>query len=296
MDVSFITGYTIGNFCSAVVFEKLGFNGTFGISIGLMVSNFLYIYFFIDESRSVKLKYQEPHISKIFRKVSTDSTTEGGNDFCSQLSGIFSSVFMTREGFSRSITILLIVAMLMFVATGSADVNYLFTRRMFQWTESEYTKVTTSITVLQTLASLFLLPALSYKLGVPDPILGLVATTSSLMAITGIALSETPSHFVIACVCGVMSPQVSTVIRSLLSKTVPGADLGKVYTLLGCLEAAIPLAASPLLTVIYNNSLDTFPGAVYLAEAGFMLVDLVVFIVVITLFTLHQRRYNAVAQ
>ena len=51
LDVSFITGYTIGNFCSAIVFEKLGFSGTFGISIGLMVFNFLYIYFFIDESR-----------------------------------------------------------------------------------------------------------------------------------------------------------------------------------------------------------------------------------------------------
>ena len=76
----------------------------------------------------------------------------------------------------------------------------------------------------------------------------------------------------------------------------PAADLGKVFTLLGCLEGAIPLAASPLLTVIYNNSLDTFPGAVYLAEAGFMMVDLVLFLVVITLFTLHQRRYNVVAQ
>ena len=144
-----------------------------------------------------------------FRKPTNDSTAEVSNDFCGQLSRIFSSVFMTREGFSRSITILLIVAMLMFVATGSADVNYLFTRRMFQWTESEYTKVTTSVTVLQTLASLFLLPALSLKLGVSDPVLGLIATVSSLMAITGIGLSETPGHFIIACVCGVISPQVS---------------------------------------------------------------------------------------
>ena len=116
---------------------------------------------------------------------------------------------MSREGFSRSITILLILAMLMFVATGSADVNYLFTRRMFQWTESEYTRVTTSVTVLQTLASLFLLPVLSLKLGVPDPVLGLVATVSSLTAITGIGLSETPGHFIVACMCGVMAPQVS---------------------------------------------------------------------------------------
>ena len=183
LDVSFITGYTIGNFCSAIVFEKLGFNGTFGISIGFMVFNFLYIYFFIDESRYAGLIKRSifKYICKMLRKPSSDSTREGGNDFCRQLSGIFSAVFMTREGFARTNTILVIAAMLMYVATGSADVNYLFTRRMFQWTEAEFTRVTTSVTVLQTLASLFLLPALSYKLGVPDPVLGLVATLSSLM-------------------------------------------------------------------------------------------------------------------
>ena len=41
-------------------------------------------------------------------------------------------------------------------------------------------------------------------------------------------------------------------------------ELGKVYTMLGCLEAAIPLAASPLLTEIYNNTLETFPGQISL--------------------------------
>ena len=71
-------------------------------------------------------------------------------------------------------------------------------------------------------------------------------------------------------------------------------DLGKVYTLLGCLEAAVPLAASPLLTIIYNNTIDTFTGAVYLAEAGFMLVVLTLFIVIIILFSLHQSRYSSV--
>ena len=104
LDVCFITGYTIGNFCSAIVFEKLGFNGTFGISIGFIVFNFLYIYFFIDESRYVGLIKRSifKYICKMLRKPSSDSTREGGNDFCRQLSGVFSAVFMTREGFSRS--------------------------------------------------------------------------------------------------------------------------------------------------------------------------------------------------
>ena len=90
-----------------------------------------------------------------------------------------------------------------------------------------------------------------------------------------------------------LSPQVSTVIRSLLSKTVPAAELGAVYTVLGCLEAAIPLAASPLLTVIYNSSLASLPGAVYLAEAGFMLLDLGLFLAVVVL-SLHRAQPEAV--
>ena len=54
MDVSFIVGYTSGNFSSAIVYEKFGFNGTFGISLGLLCINFAYMYFFIEESRSVE--------------------------------------------------------------------------------------------------------------------------------------------------------------------------------------------------------------------------------------------------
>ena len=61
---------------------------------------------------------------------------------------------------------------------------------------------------------------------------------------------------------GLLGPQVSTVIRSQLSKVVTERELGKVYTMLGCLEAAIPLAAAPLLTEIYNNTLETFPGEI----------------------------------
>lgn len=64
------------------------------------------------------------------------------------------------------------------------------------------------------------------------------------------------------------------------------------YTVLGCLEAAVPLAASPLLTEVYNNSLDTFPGAVFLTQAAFMLLDLVLFLVVALLMRNDQLRYS----
>ena len=114
--------------------------------------------------------------------------------------------------------------------------------------------------VLTSLSSLLVLPLLSYRLGVSDFVIGILASLSFLSASVGTAFSRTGTHYIIASCVGLLGPQVSTVIRSQLSKAVAERELGKVYTLLGCLEAAVPLAASPLLTEIYNNSLQTFPG------------------------------------
>ena len=73
---------------------------------------------------------------------------------------------------------------------------------------------------------------------------------------------------------------------------VTSLTLPQVYTLLGCLEAAIPLLASPVLTEVYNNTLETFPGAVFLIQAAFMVVDLILFLVVAGLRKIDISRYS----
>jgi len=59
----------------------------------------------------------------------------------------------------------------------------------------------------------------------------------------------------------------------MLSKCVNKSDLGKIYSLLGSLEAAVPLLAAPLFTVVYNSTLETFPGAVFLVQASIFAVS-----------------------
>ena len=56
---------------------------------------------------------------------------------------MLSSVFRTREGFSRSITILLIVALQFYSTTVEYKTDYLFTRRVFHWDMVYYTKIST---------------------------------------------------------------------------------------------------------------------------------------------------------
>ena len=60
----------------------------------------------------------------------------------------------------------------------------------------------------------------------------------------------------------VINFQSSMAIRSLMSKLVPATDLGKIYATMGALENLVPIAVSPGFTILYNNSLDSWPGLV----------------------------------
>ena len=61
-------------------------------------------------------------------------------------------------------------------------------------------------------------------------------------------------------VSGFISAFSSIVIRSMLSKCVSKAELGKIFSLLASLEAAVPLFAAPLFTFVYTNTLETWTG------------------------------------
>ena len=65
----------------------------------------------------------------------------------------------------------------------------------------------------------------------------------------------------------------------------------KVYTLMGCLEAATILVATPVVSTIYKYSLVTFPGAVYLFEAGCMMGVAVIFLVIDNLLMMQTRQW-----
>ena len=73
-------------------------------------------------------------------------------------------------------------------------------------------------------------------------------------------------------VSGFLSPFAAIVIRSLLSKCVSKSELGKIYSLLASLEAAVPLLAAPLFTYVYTHTLEAWTGAVFVVQAGIFLL------------------------
>jgi len=136
--------------------------------------------------------------------------------------------------------------MLLLTAAGNEwNMSYLFTRKMFAWDERKYSQLTSLSMILSTLANLLLLPLLSYKLSVPDSVIGIMASLSCLADTLVTALAQSGEIYIFArfvpfrhlkilncqltllfrCL-GILSSQASMVIRSLLSKAVSSAELG----------------------------------------------------------------------
>ena len=74
---------------------------------------------------------------------------------------------------------------------------------------------------------------------------------------------------------GLISNTTAIIIRSALSKVTPADELGCIFSMLGALEAFLPLIASPLMTKVYNSTLDIFPGTFLLVSALFYLLTII---------------------
>ena len=90
------------------------------------------------------------------------------------------------------------------------------------------------------------------------------AQTSTVFVFANcLGLFSNQVNFIASIHCLLTNPsQSSMAIRSLMSKLVPSTDLGKIYATMGALENLVPLAVSPGFTLLYNHSLETWPGLV----------------------------------
>lgn len=65
--------------------------------------------------------------------------------------------------------------------------------------------------------------------------------------------------------------------RSIISKTIPSEDLGAVNSVIGSVEAFVPLIYGPLYNKIYAATLSFFPGAFYLLTTIMMVPAIFMF-------------------
>ena len=70
----------------------------------------------------------------------------------------------------------------------------------------------------------------------------------------------------------------TTLCRSMITKLVGPYEIGKIFAVNGSIQALIPLAASPIFSLLYKNTVADFPQAFL-----FLIISVYLLIIVLTL-------------
>lgn len=204
--------------------------------------------------------------------------------------------FKHREFEIRSV-ILLIVGCLItcaFVVDGSISIFYLFIREKFQWTVKEYTAYE-SISILVPIAGnilgIWLLRKVFHIKLLNVALLGLLSHISqSLMK----GFAAVNWQLYLAIFLGVLKSVVNPMLHTVLSHLVPTNELGKIFSFTSALQAFVPFVASPLYTIVYSCTLETFPGFFNILSANLFLLATCLLAVVIRKKQKHPSFYDVI--
>ncbi|XP_055705496.1 proton-coupled folate transporter-like isoform X2 [Phlebotomus papatasi] len=151
---------------------------------------------------------------------------------------------------------------------GNMTVFFLFTRAKFGWTIREYTIYESVSLVVQMVGSLLALTILKKFFNVSDSMLTALAFGSDCLQNVARTLANTPRDLYIGVGLGVMKSISGPMGRSVVSNVTPQDEIGKIFSLVTALESISPLGSAPLYTIIYSNTIDTFPSAFNAVSTG----------------------------
>jgi MFS family permease len=77
-------------------------------------------------------------------------------------------------------------------------------------------------------------------------------------------------QFYLASALGAFGLSKYSVVRSLLSKSISPDEVGKVFSLLAILAALAPVAGNPIFRQLYNKTMDTIPGSIFILGAALL--------------------------
>lgn len=69
-------------------------------------------------------------------------------------------------------------------------------------------------------------------------------------------------------------------IKSIISKTIPASELGKIFSVLGIIDSIDAFIFPSLYSFVYLHTVETFIGAFYFLSEYFFILTLIMFVVI----------------
>ncbi|KAF7987500.1 hypothetical protein HCN44_003262 [Aphidius gifuensis] len=256
-------GLVVGIFIGPMIFKIYGYTKLFIVSSTCSGCSLLFIIFFVPETVFINRENQKwgsVFDFKLVKELIETSTKE--------------KVGLNRKSLWGCIITL---ALLIVILNGDISVGYLFTSARLGWNTIEYSRfkgLSIAISIIGTIIGVRLF---GRTFGFSDTALAMIAAVSSFTASMITAFTLKPWHMYTVLFAGSFGGVLSPTIRSVLSKSVPPEDVGKVFSLATSVEAILPLICGPIYTLIYAKYLPPFyPSPVYLLSSTILLFIIII--------------------
>ncbi|XP_067630532.1 probable peptidoglycan muropeptide transporter SLC46 isoform X2 [Eurosta solidaginis] len=204
--------------------------------------------------------------------------------------------FKDRPYYDRSIIWLVTGTMFLsiFVLDGAMTVFYLFVREKFQWSVRDFTFYETVSHMVPMLGALigFLILRKVFSMSVVT--LALLAFFSDILSSIVRGVAYEPWHLYLAVGLGAFKSVGGPMCRTIVSNIVPATDLGKIFSIKNVLQSIAPFMAAPLYTVIYKESLKTFPGLFNIVSAALYSIAFIFLIIVLRFKYSYKEHYASI--
>ena len=281
---------SIGNFFGTLIsrflFQWTGYYGSFSVQLlchAICIFSLIYL-------------IKEPQIKKVESKGGEAKVNLSRRVFNGVKKHIFGSikemaqaVFRARERNLRALILLIFVVYGLYCfASHEYILSYVFLRKaMNDFDGNDFAAFNLYSQVTKIIFLTFLMPILGGNLMIHDAMLLVIFTSIGVVGqvIAAFSAGRLWLYYLAFGIKNIDNCNFG-IIRSLLTKCSHPDERGKIFSALAFLAAFTPLASDTIFTVLYNNTLDYFPGAFYLLGASFYALATLI------LFTVWVQRRN----
>lgn len=91
------------------------------------------------------------------------------------------------------------------------------------------------------------------------------------------AWATTGQLFYTSAIIDLFFPTLAVALKSIIGRYVESDELGKVFSILGIMDAIDGFVFPTVYSIIYIHTLDSFPGAIFLVDEIFFIPTLLLF-------------------
>lgn len=260
LDAMTSIGLLIGLFSGPVIFDAYGYTTVFGTATVLCAVAILYILIFVPET----IHNDSSGICQIF-------------DFV-LVKDLINTCLRKRDGFNRSLvwTCIASLTLLLTITQGELTIGYLFASARLGWSVEKYSTyigVNILLGIIGTIGGIKLLRKCA---GLPEPVVGIISVISACSGALACAFTWQSWHMFLSVILSMFNGMSRPMIRSIMSKTVPVKDTGKIFSVATGLETLLPYAAASLYTFLYSHYMPPmYPLPVWFLSVAFYILTII---------------------